>query len=163
MKKKVLSMFLACIFCLCGLGMLAGCGELPTGSFYDLDEAYEMGFLTQNDLKNIAYYYHTRNGDTEHVDPTFTPSPKNPETLDEKTQRAIKQDYLNKVIDMPDGSIDHVFIYYYYGTYNGNIVIHVTDDYYCYDYLFEDVNIGGVNFYSYTAAYLQVWHVAETA
>ena len=27
MKKKVLCMILASIFCLCGLGMLAGCGE----------------------------------------------------------------------------------------------------------------------------------------
>lgn len=32
MKKKLLSMFLASIFCLCGLGMLSGCAEEPSGS-----------------------------------------------------------------------------------------------------------------------------------
>ena len=72
MRKKVLCMILASIFCLCGLGMLAGCG---TGTLYYLDEAYEAGLITYDDLLNIAYH----NGDIE----------RNLEALDGFEPRAI--------------------------------------------------------------------------
>ena len=32
-----------------------------------MDEAYENGLLTGDDLKNIAYYFHSRNGETENT------------------------------------------------------------------------------------------------
>ncbi len=144
-------------------GLCTGCSpeqrySKSVGSFYSLDEAYENGWLTQNDLKNIAYYYHTRHGETDHVDETFIPNPKTPESLEEDIQYKIKRTYLNKIIDMPNGSFDRVAIYDYFGTYNGNIIVYISDTYHAYDYVFEqEYEIGGVCFYDYCSAFLRVW------
>ena len=57
MRKKVLCMILASIFCLCGLGMLSGCGEdlTLTGTFYTVEEAYEQGLLSKENLQELSY------------------------------------------------------------------------------------------------------------
>ena len=128
------------------------------GSFYSLDEAYENGWLTQTDLKNIAYYFHTQGGDAERVDETFTPSPKSPEMLDEDTQNKLRRTYLDEVIDMPEGSFTRVFLSDYYGTYNACVAVNITDDYHAYDYVIEaEHSVGGVCFYNYAAAFIQIW------
>lgn len=157
MKKIliILSAILAAVLLCCGI---VGCTSQPDGTFYSLDEAYTNGWLSQDDLKNIAYYYHTQHGETEHIDESFTPTPKTPETLSEEVQKKIKRTYLNDVLDMPDGSLDRVIIHNYFGTYNGNIVLHISDDYNGYDYVFDPVHeIGGVSFYEYVSAFLRVW------
>lgn len=153
---------LSLVFVLAG----AGCSPEETyarseGVFYSLEEAYEDGRLTQDDLKNIAYYYHEAQ-EADLLDETFTSSPKDPETLSAVTEYKIKRTYLNDVIGMEDGSFEHVFIYGYYGTYGGNVVVAVTDDYHGYDYVIEpQYDVGGVTFYRYVAAYLRVWRADE--
>ncbi len=128
------------------------------GSFSSLEEAYENGWLTQDDLKNIAYYFHAGNGETEHLGKAFVPDPKMPESLDEETQYKIKRTYLNEVIDMPDGSFDRVVMYDYFGTYNDNVVVCISDTYHGYDYVIEpEHEIGGDGFYEYCSEILCVW------
>ena len=166
MKKgiKNLSIVLSAIALCCGM---AGCTpeqrySVSVGHFYSLEEAYENGWLTQDDLNNIAYYYHTRHGETEHVDESFAPTPKTPETLSEDTQNKIKRTYLDEVIAMPNASFDGVMIYGYFGTYHDNIVVHISDTYHAYDYVIEAEHIiGGVCFYDYSSAFLRVWRGAE--
>ncbi len=162
--KKINYFFYMIAVTLLGAAMLCtGCApeqrySESVGGFYSLDEAYENGLLTQDDLKNIAYYFHARNGDTEYIDEAFAPDPKTPEALDQKTQYQIKRTYLNEVIDMPDGSFDQVVIYDYFGTYNDSIVVYISDTYHAYDYVIEpEHEIGGVCFYDYCSAVLQVW------
>lgn len=164
MKKRINRLMWAFLLVLLGTVILcAGCAPEQryaklAGSFYSLDEAYENGWLTQDDLKNIAYYFHARNGETEYIDEAFAPDPKTPESLDKKTQYKIKRTYLNEIIDMSDGSFDRVDIYDYFGTYNDNIVVYISDTYHAYDYVIEEEHvIGGVCFYDYCSAVLRVW------
>lgn len=167
MKRRVMlsgAAAVSLVFVLAG----AGCSPEQTyarseGGFYSLEEAYENGWLTQDDLKNIAYYYHDAQ-EVDVSDETFAPSPKDPETLSAETEYKIKRTYLNDVIGKEDGSFEHVFIYGYYGTYDGNVVIAISDDYHGYDYVAEpQYNVGGVTFYQYIAAYLRVWRADEAA
>ena len=55
MKKKVLCMILASIFCLCGLGMLAGCGEASNPSGEGTD--YLSPVLTAEEERMIKEAY----------------------------------------------------------------------------------------------------------
>ena len=163
-KKKVKSLAIVLsLVVVVGAAVCAGCAPGrqeagSEGSFYSLEEAYEGELLTQDDLRNTAYWYHTRYGETEHVDASFEPSPKTPETLSEDTQDKLKRTYLDEVIKMPDGSPDEVVIRGYFGTYNGCVVVDISDNYHQYDYVFEpEHEIGGVTFYDYVSAFLRVW------
>ena len=162
MKKgiKNLSIVLSAIALCCGM---AGCTpeqrySVSVGHFYSLEEAYENGWLTQDDLNNIAYYYHTRHGETEHVDESFAPTPKTPETLSEDTQNKIKRTYLDEVAMAPDGTFDRIEIRQYYGTYNGCVVVGIQSDYVLIDpLLYPEHAIGEVIFYDYVPSAIDVW------
>ncbi len=78
---------------------LAGCRqEEPegiTGSFCTLQEAYDAGFLTQDDLMSIAYYHNEGREYNEEIIPEdFQPVPLVP--LDEETEAAIIRTYLEE-------------------------------------------------------------------
>ena len=138
---------------------IASCTPYAEGTFYTMEEAYENGWLTQEDILSIAYYYNQgTDGNEELMGENYAPKPMVPETLDEERVNQIKRTYLNEVIAMPEGTFEHVIIRAYYGTYHENIVIHITDDYHGYDYVFEpEHEIGGVLFYHYVGAFLRVW------
>lgn len=147
--------------------LVAGCTpeqQYAVGSFYSLEEAYENGWLTRDDILSIAYYYNQgTEGNEELMGESYAPEPMVPETLDEERVNQIKRTYLNEVIAMPEGTFEHVIIRAYYGTYHENIVIHITDDYHGYDYVFEpEYEIGGVRFYHYAGAFLRVWRADAT-
>ena len=128
------------------------------GGFYTLDEAYGNGWLTQDDLKNIAFYYHTRYGETEHTDKTFVPTPKMPETLNEDMQNKIKRTYLDEVAMVPDGTFENIEIYQYYGTYNGCVAIGILSDYLLIDpLLYPEYVIGEVSFFDYIPSEIEIW------
>ncbi len=108
---------------------LAGCRqEEPegiTGSFYRLQNAYDEGLLTQNDLLSIAYYRNggrTYNENVMSVD--FIPIPKNPEVLDEKIDRAICLTFLEKR-GKGEEDLDKVLVLGYYGCYGEGIAVMV--------------------------------------
>ena len=105
----------------------AGCvEETLAGEFYTLQEAYDNGWLTQEDLLSIAYHYnHGREDNEELMGEDYVPQPKTPETLSKQTEKSIKQTELDKYNNGREpgseyyGTLDQVYILGYYGTYNG--------------------------------------------
>ncbi|MCL2088011.1 MAG: dockerin type I repeat-containing protein [Oscillospiraceae bacterium] len=79
------------------------------GDFIQLGSAYEQKLLTQEDLKNIGYYYNIK--------------PTKPELASEMEQRII-EDFLCYISDIyiPQGE-DRIWIEKYYGRYSGCEVI----------------------------------------
>ena len=54
----------------------AGCGETVQGEFYSLQEAYDKGWLTQDDLLSIAYHYQGRRDNEELMGEDTSRSPR---------------------------------------------------------------------------------------
>jgi len=120
MKKLTIMLFLG-IFCL-SLFIPAGCNG--TGKIISLREAYDNGDLTEEDLLSVAYYYQRTRFNEELMGEDYSPKPKDPETLDEKTEkkivRALKK-YVKKEYS------EHITILNYLGTYNNCIIIEYRD------------------------------------
>lgn len=137
--------------------VLVGCNNVKkVGNFYTLREAYDKGLLLKEDLENIAYYYN----ELEISD--FNPIPKNPDVIDKETEKIIKKMYLEKILNNKNISVNVVNLYNYYGTYNGNIALSITDDYYVYDYLCQDEYIiDGVVFYNFHETYIRIFTFEE--
>jgi len=125
------------------LSLFSACEPESKGAFYSLQQAYDNGWLTQEDLRSIAYYHHdglnysledlykadaitreaieknmyyqNENGETIE----FVPSPKNPEILDAETEKQLKQTRANGLRE--EGrkiKAKDVSIIEYYGIYN---------------------------------------------
>ena len=140
---KRIKFFVTVLLIFSTFAFLIACGSTE-GNFYTLSEAYEKGWLTKDDLKNISFYHSGR------VDENFIPAPKEPESLSSKQINGIKETYLRDVLDMPEGSKDRIVIWNYYGTYKDSIAVGVTDNYYVYDKLVEpEYTVGGVTFYNF--------------
>lgn len=150
MQKKI--QILGVIIMVC-LGLFCGCVN-NNGTFYNLQEAYDNGWLTQKDLQSIAFYY---NGGSS--DESFIPEPKNPEILSKKTEEQIKKTYLNVIKkDFPNAKTSGISIAEYYGVYNDCIAVRIKDNYYAVDIAVEpDYKIGGVSFYNFTLSGIQIW------
>ena len=76
--KKLLAILLTLTTLGC-LG-LSGCKKRQAiGKFYTLQEAFDQGFLTENDLKSIAYYNNGgRENNEDKIEEDFVPQPLNP-------------------------------------------------------------------------------------
>ena len=58
-------------------GILAGCAPEASGDFYSLQEAYEAGYLTKEEIMSIAYYHNGgRVYNEEIMSEEYTPIPK---------------------------------------------------------------------------------------
>ena len=95
--KRFTTMFFMGIFCL-ALFIPAGCGRY-VGEFYDLNEVYENGEITRQNLLSIIYYI---NGgiieeNKEQYPEDFVPISKEPEELDESTVQEIGNAYKNQL------------------------------------------------------------------
>ena len=146
---RLAAVLAAALLC-CGM---AGCAPQATGAFYTLEEAYEAGFLTREDLMSIAYYHQGSE------DETFSPIPLCPETLGKETERGIKETHLASIREeFPTADLDDVHILEYYGTYGDCVAVHVRDDYRVIDVLeIPQAEIGGVVFYHLTVPGLMIW------
>ncbi len=145
--KKIIVLFMMLILSV----TLVGCNK-NLGKIYRLEDAYNLNLITQDDLKSIAYYFNKLE------DTDFVPKPKNPESIDKKTERLIKKTYLRDILKKPKLSIKKVHIYGYYGTYNGYIALRITDSYNCYDYnIHEEYIIGGVSFYHFHKTSIRIY------
>lgn len=130
--------------------------RIESGVIYTLEYAYSKGMIDKAQLESIAYY-HNVNNDANYSKPNYVPIPKNPEVLDEQTQNIIKRSYLDNALDKPEGDIERVTIFNYFGCYNGHYVIRIIDDYNIYEPLFNgNYQIDGVTFNNYTY-YIGVW------
>ena len=96
------------------------------GDFYTLQEAYDQGLITLDDLKSIAYY---QNGGSE--DESFVPMSKNPEVLSNETEKAIKETIVYDVrkedpVSGGEIKIINITIQNYYGTYNNCVAVMIS-------------------------------------
>lgn len=169
MKTKIISLALSLIIVIVCALTLVGCNNLePKGEFYTLQQAYDDGLITQEDLWSIAYYY--CNGidysDFNGVDySAITPIPKNPKILDEKTLAKITNDALIKLLAEkdkdgrqlhPKATAKDIRVGYY-GTYNGMIAVVIEDSFTPYvDVELQDT-IGGVIFTYGNRAFPILW------
>ncbi|MBP5308348.1 MAG: hypothetical protein J6Z34_04340 [Clostridia bacterium] len=123
--KKFTTLFLVFILAL-ALFLPMGC-ENYEKKFYTLDEVYENGEITRQNLLSIIYYI---NGgiieeNKEQYPEDFVPTPKDPEELDENTERAIENAYNNQLKKENKKLYADVIIeeVRYYGTYNDYICV----------------------------------------
>ena len=164
--KKTVKIFLLLFVGILTIIGVAGCNgdtnkEISTGAFYSLQEAYDNGWLTQEDLKSIAYYQSGgRSGNKDIMDEDYRPMPKRPAELDDETKLAIKQAYYKR--QFPDEDWSNVSpepFYPYYGCYHKCVVISfpLFYDSMMMPEISMDVEIGGVKFWYSDSVYLCVW------
>lgn len=133
--KKILSLFL----CFITLFFCAGCGKKEEKyADYSLKEAYEQGFLTDDDLMHISYFLY---GEVKRIDEQgnaqtveFTPS-RELSALSKKQETAMKKSYRSNhlddfVIDLGNGTtknygIEIIELGNFLGNYNGYYVVEV--------------------------------------
>jgi hypothetical protein len=102
--------------------------KLGNGTFYNLEEAYDLDLLSVEDLQSIAYYY--RGSEDE----SFVPKTKNPETLSQETESKIKQLYLDDLKkSVSEAIVEDIYIAEYYGSYGDCVVVKVWDNIVDYD------------------------------
>ena len=127
------------------------------GRFYTLQEACDQGFITESDLKSIAYYNNGgRKNNEDKIAEDFAPQPLNPETIPTDIQKYVKSDYVyyNEKLENTE-DISKVKINRYYGNYNGAYVLTLCGPF---DYIavINDFSVDGYNFY-YTQEEFRVW------
>ena len=133
--KKILSLFL----CFITLFFCAGCGKKEEKyADYSLKEAYEQGFLTDDDLMHISYFLY---GEVKRIDEQgnaqtveFTPS-RELSALSKKQETAMKKSYRSNhlddfVIDLGNGTtknygIEIIEFITFLGNYNGYYVVEI--------------------------------------
>ncbi len=147
MKKAICIL----IIILLGTSIMFGCSnnnsknenENYVGEFYTLQEAYDNGILSVEDLHSIAYYHNAT--ETE-------PAPDYPTQIDISTAQAIKVAYAYKINEIrKEEKIKEqdVLIQKYFGTYHGVVVAFIT---FASKWTFpalEDKEIAGVFFKNY--------------
>lgn len=118
MSKKliVIAVFAIMLF---GVVALLGCTPeedeiVAKGTFYSLQEAYDDGFLTVENLHSIADYHN--NGISY------------PEELDDFASESVKKAWVeslrtDKTNPRPEATSEEIVITKYYGTYNNCIVV----------------------------------------
>ena len=158
MKKIVTVLFsLVCVICIAF--SFAGCGKIEVrGNFCLLKVAYENGWLDSDDLKSIACcYYDSHN----YEDNPYSGLYEEPaEELSKHLEKEIKQAYLEQIIKLTHRSLKGVEIRRYYGTYNGNIVVSVSDYYVDFNVAIEEeFYIGEVLFKDFCQGHILVYHI----
>ena len=170
MRKKLTRLICLIIALVTSVGILCACnknddnfrnprnGEPQAGEFYTLQRAYDNGWLSKGDLRNISYH---RTGDGQRKG--FKPTPKDPETLSTETELAIKEDWarLLREQETVNAVADDVTILNYYGIYDGLVAVLMTDIYSGYaDAIFEKY-VGGVKFRYPDSNQILVWAQRE--
>lgn len=93
------------------------------GKFYSLQEAYDEGIITYDDLLSIAYYQNGGTvGNEKVMGANYVPQPKTPEELAILTRYKIKATAANSIADYKRITVD-----VYYGTYGGAVAVMWSD------------------------------------
>ena len=151
MKKliKKCSITVLIVVIVLGCNSLFACSIFGNQKYYEektLEEAYEAGWITQEHLKSIAYYY---NHETK--EPDFELIPK--EELSKSVEITVKLSYLQRPFikeDHPDADEDDIGSFSYYGTYNDCVVVSIYYKYIAMDLKpAVDKAIAGIMFYRY--------------
>lgn len=149
MKKAVVAILIS-IFC---TTILFACNSRRE-ILYDtlsLEDAYNVGWITLDQLKCVAYYY---NNELQEADDLGFPLiPK--ADLDEEVEMKIKlsylqQDYIKSAY--PHATTLNICRFDYYGIYDGYVVVFILDSLFGYDLHYQPVKtIGGVSFNNYSS------------
>ena len=147
MKKKIL---VTVIFLITAFSMLmCGC-ERKHGEFYTLQEAYDNGLLTKENLEEIAYYVNN--------------SLSYPEALDGKIEKKIKNDMAYEIRHAEKAAVknakpDGVRVFWYYGEYSDCYIVRLINDYWLLPAgeSYNWINIDGVEIHLVNNPPLYVW------
>lgn len=130
------------------------------GVFYSIQDAYDEGMLTTDQLRSIAHYQSSGENEPDHI-----PIPMNPEVLSNSTIKSISKTYLAKLklatkedgtLMYPNATIEDIIISGYYGTYSEAIAIKISDNFSgCPGVVLEFV-VGGVTF-TYSGTPVVIW------
>lgn len=95
--KRATKIFIALILAIVTVFCVAGCNTV-TGTFYTLQEAYEYGYLTKMDIKDICYYRFGEVWEGEDLNSEKWVKVENTSTqsssdLDKKIENKIKKTY----------------------------------------------------------------------
>ena len=130
-----------------------------SGKFYAVEEAYENGFLTLEDLKSIAYY---NNGGRRYneaiMSETYAPVPKIPEALSEGMQLIIKSTAakeFNKIFNTTYAEAKGFRITQYFGIYGDCVAVIMLNDYSGIPGVIWTETIANVNFNNIIE--IQIW------
>lgn len=145
MVKKITGLIIGALL----LFSLVACSvskEDGMGTFYSLRDAFDKNIVTQDDLKNIAYYL---NGNSD--DDTFIPTPLSPTYLSDEVEKSIK---LTAVYELhtrgenskPEATVEDITIIGYYRTYNDYIAVRLNDSFSDYPNVVHEMVIADVTF-----------------
>jgi len=172
-KKQCVSAALLALCAACLVGTFASCeksdgktgGEQKTGEFYSLREAYDNGFITLDDLKNIAHYHNTslkwfNSEDVADYSNYKDFTPYDIGEIDDETSLAIRTDYFNggDASYVDEGcTVDNVWVDGYCGTYNGCIAVMMDAAYFGYATVVGEDVIEDVLLYYSDSNRVTVW------
>ena len=144
------------------MSMMFGCTKKPNGDIYTLEEAYEMGLLSKEDLMSIAYYQHGgRIKNEEIMSEDYKPKPKIPEILDKTVEQHIKEYIFACYLEDPERTGEHTIndidINNYYGNYNGYWIVSETDNFNMHYSGIWEKKIDGINFTERGNSVIIVW------
>lgn len=146
---------------LCFLNVLtifSGCNSQSSiGCFYSLQESVNAGFLSIDDLKNIAY-----NLSHEIQDENFAPTTYSLEELDREIIKKIKETRLLEIRKAYNAltrkaTLNDIQIISYLGTYNGCVAVILTDSYNDYPAAMREIVIENVRFKYSNGNDIQIW------
>lgn len=111
MKKRIIGILFAAVLVLLLGVSFAGCGYKPHGAFYSLQEAYDAGYITRADLKEIAERQNDWGSALK-------------EELDPQVKQMICEDEADRLRNLeeypiPEAEAGGVWIVHYYGVYQG--------------------------------------------
>lgn len=124
--------------------------ELSMGKFYTLQEAYDEGLLTVDDLQSIANHFN--NGTL----PADTLSSAIEAVIKETAAENMRNDDLSPIAG---AKANDFLILKYFGTYNGSVAVIINDPYHDYPAVELDINetIAGVLFHYTNPNRIVVW------
>ncbi len=142
-KLKVVAILLLISLAVCALCSCASAKK--RGEFYTVKEAYEKGWLTEEELQNLADVYNN------YFNSGFDRSSIG--ELDETISKKIKQTHANNLkenYECDNVDLDLIKIIRYYGKYGDCFAVYVRDEYIMIDLLtYDEYNVDGVKFYHF--------------
>ena len=151
MTKKgrgIILLSLMIIMCLLTFGGCDNHDETKLGNFYTLQEAYDGGMLTVEDLQVIAEY---------HEKGVSVPEPLSPDI--ENAIKEVAARNLREKESYEDAKAEDFTITKYYGTYNGCVAFKIEDIYFSHPAVCVDETIAGVEFHYPTPVKIIVWAI----
>ena len=149
--KKILKALCTAIAAVLLCGGIAGCASQTVGTFYSLDEAYQNGWLSQDDLQEIADLHNHGLQSAENLDDKIA------DCVKETAAWVLKHDEKSPI---PEAKAEDFTILKYYGVYHQDYYVVMLDEpYFEFPAVIVDEweEIGGVQFHITSFYEIKVW------